>query len=124
MNPAVAQPVTADAAGAAAALDTLEQALQGERRALLEHDVDALLHSTQAKLSALRLVESQPLRGNDPARVTALSELNRANSILLARRRREVNWALRHLGRVETTGVYDAGGQSSARPQVRCLGVG
>ena len=36
------------------ALDSLEQALQAERRALLEHDVDALLNSTQAKLAALR----------------------------------------------------------------------
>ena len=121
MNPSVAQPVTAPAADP---LDTLEQALQAERQALLSHDVDALLDSTQAKLRALRLVESQPLRGNDPARVSALSELNRANSILLARRRREVNWALRHLGRVESAAVYDAGGQSGARPQVRCLGVG
>ena len=29
-------------------LDALESALQAERRALLEHDVDALLRSTQA----------------------------------------------------------------------------
>lgn len=121
MSAAVVQPVTAPAADA---LDSLEQALQAERRALLAHDVDALLDSTQAKLRALRQVEALPLRGNDPARVSALGELNRANSILLARRRREVNWALRHLGRVESTGVYDAGGQSGARPQVRCLGVG
>lgn len=106
------------------ALDSLEQALQAERRALLEHDVDALVNSTAAKLSALRQVESLPLQGDAPARVNALSELNRANSILLARRRREVSWALRHLGRVESSGVYDAGGQSGARPQVRCLGVG
>lgn len=105
-------------------LDSLERALQAERRALLEHDVDALLNSTQAKLNALRLVEAQPLRGDAGERVSALSELNRANSILLARRRREVTWALRHLGRVESTGVYDAGGQSGARPQVRSLGVG
>ncbi|MGE5865837.1 MAG: hypothetical protein ACM32J_12175, partial [Rhizobacter sp.] len=42
------------------ALDSLEQALQAERRALLEHDVDALLNSTQAKLVALRPVASQP----------------------------------------------------------------
>lgn len=107
-----------------APLDALEQALQAERRALLEHDVDALLNSTQAKLSALRQVESLPLQGDAPARVSALSALNRDNSVLLARRRREVSWALRHLGRLESTGVYDAGGQSGARPQVRSLGVG
>lgn len=106
------------------ALDSLEQALQAERRALLDNDVDALLNSTQAKLVALRRVESQPLSGEANSRVSALSELNRANSVLLARRRREVSWALRHLGRTESSGVYDAGGQSSLRPQARCLGVG
>lgn len=111
-------------AASLAALDCLEHALQAERAALLAHDVDALLSSTAAKLSALRRVESLPLAGDAPARVSALSELNRANSVLLARRRREVSWALRHLGRVDSTGVYDAGGQSGARPQVRCLGVG
>lgn len=115
MNPAVQAPD---------ALDSLEHALQAERRALLEHDVDALLASTQAKLVALRQVESQPLREAARERVTALSELNRSNSVLLARRRREVSWALRHLGRLESTSVYDAGGQSSVRPQARCLGVG
>ncbi|MEG3193448.1 flagellar protein FlgN [Lysobacter sp. D1-1-M9] len=105
-------------------LEALERALQEERRALLEHDVDALLSSTQAKLVALREVESQPLGNEATARVSALSELNRANSVLLARRRREVTWALRHLGRVDATGVYDAGGQAGTRPQARCLGVG
>ena len=54
----------------------------------------------------------------------ALREKNHANGVLLSRRRREVGWALRHLGRVESTGVYDARGQSGARPQARCLGVG
>ena len=106
------------------ALDSLEQALQAERRALLEHDVDALLNSTQAKLVALRRVESQPLHGHASDRVAMLSELNRANSVLLSRRRREVTWALRHLGRVESTGVYDAAGHAGARPQARCLGIG
>lgn len=107
-----------------ASLDALEQALNAERQALLDHDVDALLGSTQAKLVALRQVESRPLSDEVSARVVALSELNRANSVLLTRRRREVTWALRHLGRLESAGVYDAGGQSSARPQVRSLGVG
>jgi len=35
-----------------------------------------------------------------------------------------VSWALRHLGRVESTGVYDATGQPGASPTARCLGVG
>lgn len=105
-------------------LDTLEGALQAERRALLEHDVDALLASTQAKLAALKRVERHALDASAVARVTELSELNRANSVLLARRRREVTWALRHLGRTEATGVYDAGGRAAARAQTRSLGVG
>lgn len=106
------------------ALDALEQALQGERRALLDNDVEALLQSTQAKLVALRCAETLMPGQADAGRVTALGELNRANSVLLARRRREVGWALRHLGRVESAGVYDAGGQAGVRPQSRYFGVG
>lgn len=106
------------------ALDALEQALQEERRALLENDAEALMRSTQAKLVALRRAETLPPGQADASRVTALSDLNRANGILLSRRRREVGWALRHLGRVESAGVYDAGGQAGMRPQSRCLGVG
>lgn len=105
-------------------LEALEQALNAERRALLEHDVDALLSSTAAKLVALRRAEAMPPEVASVERVTALRTLNQANSVLLARRRREVSWALRHLGRVESTGVYDASGQPGARPQARCLGVG
>lgn len=105
-------------------LQALEDALQAERRALLEHDADALLRSTQAKLGALRQVEAQPLRAASMPRVQALSALNRANGVLLARRRREVGWALRHLGRVESAPVYDAGGRSALRPQARSLGMG
>lgn len=106
------------------ALDALEQALQDERRALIENDAEALLRSTQAKIVALRRAESLRPGQADVERVTALGELNRSNGILLARRRREVSWALRHLGRVESSGVYDAGGQAGMRPQSRCLGVG
>lgn len=105
-------------------LDALERALDAERQALISHDVDALLGSTQAKLAALRQVESHPLNEEVSGRVLALVDFNRANSVLLTRRRREVAWALRHLGRLESAGVYDAGGQSSTRPQVRMLGVG
>ena len=109
---------------AAGVLAELEQALQAERRALLDHDVEALLQSTQTKLAAVRALESLPADAVAPERVRALSELNQANHVLLARRRREVGWALRHLGRVESAGVYDASGQSGVRPQARCLGVG
>lgn len=106
------------------ALEALERALDAERRALLEHDVDALLASTAAKLDALRRAEAA---GADPAaaaRLEALRARNQDNGVLLARRRREVNWALRHIGRVESTGVYDSRGQPGARAQARCLGVG
>lgn len=114
----------ATTAPAADALDALEQALQDERRALLENDAEALLRSTQAKLVALRQAEHIAPGHADATRVSALADLNRANSILLSRRRREVSWALRHLGRMDSAGVYDAGGQAGARPQSRYLGVG
>ena len=109
---------------AQAALDALERALESERRALLEHDVDALLASTADKLAALRQAESLPPDQAAAGRLLALRTLNQANGVLLSRRRREVSWALRHIGRVESTGVYDSHGQPGARPQARCLGVG
>lgn len=105
-------------------LDALEQALGAERRALLEHDVDALLRSTADKVAALRRAETLQPDAAMAERLTALHALNQANGILLSRRRREVAWALRHLGRVESTGVYNATGQASATPQARHLGVG
>lgn len=105
-------------------LEALEQALNAERRALLEHDVDALLVSTADKLAALRRAETAPPDPTAAERLSTLRALNQANGVLLARRRREVGWALRHIGRVESTGVYDSSGQSGARPQARCLGVG
>lgn len=104
-------------------LDALESALQAERRALLEHDVDALLRSTQAKLDALREAE-RSAAATDLPRVSALHEFNRANAVLLARRRREVAWTLRHLGRAEASGVYDGTGHAGARAQSRWLGSG
>lgn len=105
-------------------LQALEQALNAERRALLEHDVNALLSSTAAKLAALRRAEALPSGEAEVERLTVLRAFNQANGVLLARRRREVSWALRHLGRVESTGMYNASGQPDARPQARCLGVG
>jgi flagellar biosynthesis/type III secretory pathway chaperone len=105
-------------------LVALERALDAERTALLENDVDGLLASTAAKLAALRRAESAQPGTIVAERLEALRLQNQANGVLLSRRRREVGWALRHLGRVESTGVYDARGQSGARPQARCLGVG
>ncbi len=105
-------------------LEALERALDAERRALMDNDVDALLASTAAKLEALRRAESAPPGLEAAARLEALRLQNQANSVLLSRRRREVGWALRHIGRVESTGVYDSRGQAGARHQARCLGVG
>jgi len=117
-------PAVVDPRAAAHPFDALELALAAERRALLEHDIDALLSSTAAKLAALRAAESLPVEAGSAERLLALRDLNQANGILLARRRREVGWALRQLGRVESTGVYDATGQTGASPTARCLGVG
>jgi hypothetical protein len=105
-------------------LEALERALDAERRALLDNDVDALLASTADKLAALRRAESAQPGVVLAERLEALRERNQANGVLLSRRRREVGWALRHIGRVESTGVYDSHGQPGARPQARCLGVG
>ncbi|GAB3735761.1 hypothetical protein GCM10028862_19800 [Luteimonas pelagia] len=105
------------------ALTALEQALEAERRALLDHDVEALLRSTERKVAAVRVLQGMPPAQLPAERVGALSEFNQANHVLLARRRREVSWTLRHLGRMDATGVYDASGQSGARPQARCLGA-
>ena len=105
-------------------LDALEAALAAERRALLDNDAEALFRSTADKVAALRRAEAmQP----DPAmagRIEALRAANYANAVLLARRRREIAWALRHLGRVESTPVYTAAGHANAIPQARALGVG
>jgi len=105
-------------------LEALERALDAERRALLDNDVDALLSSTAAKLDALRRAESAQPGVIAAERLEVLRQQNQANGVLLSRRRREVGWALRHIGRVESTGVYDSRGQPGARPQARCLGVG
>ncbi len=94
------------------ALSALERALQTERDALLGHDVNALLQSTEQKLAAIRQVESLPPSADAPERVRQLAEMNRANGTLLARRQRAVIWTLRQLGRVES-GAYNARGHSN-----------
>jgi hypothetical protein len=110
-----------------APLQRLSAALEEERRAIVEHDVDALMRSTQEKLDALRALEAAAAGFGFPedlqARLAELAELNHANGILLARRRREVNWALRHLGRTESHGAYDAQGQTSTASAPRPLAV-
>ena len=105
-----------------AALDRLANALAEERRALLEHDVELLVRCTQDKLAALRELEAD-LPDGGRERLAELAEANRANGALLARRRREVNWTLRHLGRAESAPAYDARGQAQQLQARRNLAV-
>ncbi|WP_144899416.1 flagellar protein FlgN [Luteimonas cucumeris] len=116
-------------------LDRLAEALDEERHAILEHDVEALIRSTQKKLESLRALEAG-VPGFQPdaalvaigsadveSRLQQLSQLNHANGALLARRRREVNWALRHLGRSESAVAYDAHGQTDNVKATRPIAV-
>jgi flagellar biosynthesis/type III secretory pathway chaperone len=103
-------------------LQRLSEALDVERQALVEHDVQALIRATGAKLEALRALEAALPVGQN-AKLEELAERNRANGVLLARRRREVNWALRQLGRSEESSAYDAKGQSNTLHTRRPLAV-
>ncbi len=103
-------------------LDALDAALRAERDALAGQDVEALLRSTEAKLQALRAVESMPLATADAGRVAALAAYNRENGLMLARRRRSVAFALRQLGRTEAVG-YDRAGQRAPSAWTRPIAV-
>ncbi|MGE8280482.1 MAG: flagellar protein FlgN [Stenotrophomonas sp.] len=103
-------------------LERLSDALDGEQRALVEHDVAALVAATGKKLEALRELERHPPLHNGE-RLKELAERNHANGVLLARRRREVNWALRQLGRSEAAPSYDAKGQAQTVHARRPLAV-
>lgn len=105
-----------------ASLDRLASALADEREALIAHDVDALMRSTRDKIVALRELETLP-NGALSGPLAELAEFNRANGALLARRRREVNWALRHLGRMESAPAYDASGRTELTRGPRELAV-
>jgi hypothetical protein len=105
-------------------LDVLQAALEAERAALLGHDVQALVGATERKLTALRALETAAPPLDAFERIAALAELNKANGALLAKRRREVTWALRHLGRIEQTpGGYDARGAVGANLSGRAYGA-
>ncbi|MCC7635315.1 flagellar protein FlgN [Stenotrophomonas rhizophila] len=103
-------------------LQRLSDALDVERQALIEHDVHALIRATGAKLDALRALEAV-LPVGQGERLQELAERNRANGVLLSRRRREVNWALRQLGRSEDASAYDAKGQANIMHTRRPLAV-
>lgn len=101
-------------------LDRLAQALEGERDALVHNDVNALVAATQEKLATLRALEKTPPLGQ-AERLRELAERNLANGRLLARRRREVNLALRQLGRTDTGVSYGANGQPTHAVRQRYL---
>ncbi|WP_269791858.1 flagellar protein FlgN [Stenotrophomonas sp. Iso1] len=103
-------------------LQRLSDALDGEQQALVEHDVAALVAATGKKLDALRELERHPPL-HEAARLKELADRNHANGVLLSRRRREVNWALRQLGRSEDAPAYDAKGQAQTMHTRRPLAV-
>lgn len=103
-------------------LQRLADALAEERRALIEHDVPALIKATKDKLDSLHALEvDQPV--GQQSRLRELARVNQANGVLLARRRREVNWALSHLGRSERAPAYDVNGQSTTLQASRMIAV-
>lgn len=105
-------------------LDALEQALEAERAALIGHDVESLVAATEKKLAALRTIEREAPPIDAFERLAALSELNKANGALLAKRRREVTWALRHLGRLDhQPSGYDNRGAVGANLSTRSFGA-
>lgn len=103
-------------------LHRLAAALEGERHALVHNDVPALVRATQDKLIALRELEQAPPLEH-AQRLSELAERNRANGRLLARRRREVNLALRQLGRSEAPAAYNAQGHTGHVIRPRSLAV-
>ena len=103
-------------------MQRLSEALDAERQALVAHDVHALIRATGAKLDALRALD-KALPVGQSSELQELAERNRANGVLLSRRRREVNWALRQLGRSEDSSAYDAKGQSHTLHTRRPLAV-
>lgn len=107
----------------AAWLDSLAAALQAERDALVSRDAAALVDANRAKLQALQALEADPPVAQRE-RVAELAAMNRANGALLARRQREVRWALRHLGRAEADTGYDGRGRVAMQPRSRVLGYG
>lgn len=108
----------------AQAIDALANALDDEGRALARNDAEGLLQANRAKLSALAVLEGSPPPPESHQRLRELMDRNRANGMLLARRQREVRWALRHLGRSETSSGYARDGRLAAGLSGRALGIG
>jgi len=106
----------------AAALEQLAAALAEERAAIMERDIQRLADSGHHKRAALQALESNPPDGLDD-HLSELFEANRLNGALLARRRHEVEAALRHLGGAENIPAYDAHGHYQQAQSKRVLAV-
>lgn len=96
------------------ALQSLMQAIEVERDALVALDGAALVRAGEAKLAALDRVgaclkEGQPTGETETALRKAF-ELHQANADLLLRRRQETAWLLKMLGAVDPAAAYDASG--------------
>jgi len=107
---------------ARAVLEQLAQALAEERSALVERDIQRLIHASQSKRAALQALQSDPPDGHDQ-RLSELAEANRFNGALLARRRHEVEASLHHLGGGENIPAYDAHGHYQQAQSKRVLAV-
>jgi flagellar biosynthesis/type III secretory pathway chaperone len=94
-------------------LTALRGTLEAERAALIANDADALLRLSDLKLCNLRDVQATAC-GDDISEIgeelRALAQLNIANGALIARRRQETVWTLRHLGLYERDSAYDGRG--------------
>lgn len=96
------------------ALQSLMQAIEGERAALVALDGAALVQAGEAKLAALDRVgaclQEGPPSGESEIVLRRAYELHQANADLLLRRRQETAWLLKMLGAVDPASAYDASG--------------
>ncbi len=105
-------------------LDALEVALEQEREALLKRDLPGVLAIAEVKLQALKDVETVAIHDSDAGRIARLSEMNRENSMILARRRREVGFLMRTLGIMDSGSTYQADGSYQVPTHMRYFGAG
>jgi len=103
-------------------LDALAAALEEERCALLEYDIQRLMHASQVKLDALHALESDPPAGQDE-RLAELLEANHINGAVLAQRRRDLGRTLRTLRQLDDAPGYDAHGRGHSWQNRRSLAV-
>ena len=87
----------------------LKDILAIERRALLEHNADLLMSASKEKLECIQLLGEHPPT-DAQSDLRALAEANLANGRLLARRRHEVNWALRNIDNDGKAASYNQDG--------------